>query len=74
MSPSLGKRIPGGTFDIAIKAKERILSRIEKMIIRFQTEYSKDSEQAQTTIMGRMAYGSDEKSSWITGLDSHICR
>jgi retinoid hydroxylase len=53
-------RVPGWTFDKAMKARDRILGIIEMLIERFLLETPEDSERAKTTVMGRMIYAKGE--------------
>lgn len=63
---SLDKRIPGMAFDRAMKARDRMLNRIDALVKIFAAKYSKDSEQAMHTIVGRMIYAADEGGKTLT--------
>lgn len=54
------KRIPGMAFDDAMKARDRILDTVHKLIDEFMAENPEESERAQTTIIGRLVYGKDK--------------
>lgn len=54
------RRIPGTSFDKAMKARDRILDTVDKLIDQFIAENPEESERAQTTIVGRLIYGKDK--------------
>jgi retinoid hydroxylase len=59
-------RVPGWTFDKAMKARDRILVTMEMLINRFLSETPEDSERAKTTVMGRMVYAKGEEGQSLT--------
>jgi Cytochrome P450 len=63
---SLDKRIPGMAFDRAMKARDRMLNRIDALVKIFAAKHSKDSEQAMNTIVGRMIYAVDDDGKTLT--------
>ena len=54
------RRIPGSAIDEAMKARDRILNTVDKLIDEFIAENPEESERAQTTIIGRLIYGKDK--------------
>ncbi len=55
-------RIPGTLFDKAMRARERILETVEILVQKFKQENPPGSEgRAQTSMMGRVCYGTDEQ-------------
>ena len=66
MSLSLDMRIPGMAFDAAMKARDRILNRVDAMIDEFAQKHPVESEKAQNTIIGRMIYATDEMGNTLT--------
>jgi cytochrome P450 len=53
------RRIPGTSFDGAMKARDRILTTVGHLINKFAIENPEELEHAKTTIIGRMIYGKD---------------
>ncbi|KAL3913074.1 MAG: hypothetical protein SGILL_006634 [Bacillariaceae sp.] len=49
-------RVSGWSFDTAMKARDRIMATIEKLMEQFLRENPDGSERAKTTVMGRMMY------------------
>jgi len=53
-------RISGTSFDNAMKARDRILDTVDKLIDQFTEENPEGSERAENTIVGRLIYGKDK--------------
>jgi retinoid hydroxylase len=53
-------RVPGWKFDRAMKARDRIMDTIERLMEKFLKENPADSERAKTTVMGRMMYATGD--------------
>lgn len=53
-------RLPGTTIDEAMKARDRILDEVDKLIDIFIEENPEGSDRANTTVIGRLIYGKDK--------------
>jgi hypothetical protein len=59
----------GQSFEATMKARDRILDRVDAMVDEFAQKHPAESEKAQNTIIGRMIYATDEKGNTLTSQE-----
>lgn len=52
--------LPGTTLAKSLAARKRLIALIRKLVEDFKEKYSSDSKEANSSLLGRMCYGTDE--------------